>query len=85
MTPRKIAATAARARWPRRTLRLRLTAWYGGLFLLLGTLLLTVTYGLVVQGFVGNSAGNANCQAPGATPSARSRHEPSRCKNTPPS
>jgi signal transduction histidine kinase len=65
MTPRKIAATAARARWPRRTLRLRLTAWYGGLFLLLGTLLLTVTYGLVVQGFVGNSAGNANCQAPG--------------------
>jgi signal transduction histidine kinase len=50
-------------RW--RTLRLRLTAWYGGLFLLSGTGLLALTYGLVVQAFAGTSAGNANCQAPG--------------------
>jgi signal transduction histidine kinase len=65
MTPRRTAATALPARRPWRTLRLRLTAWYGGLFLLSGTLLLAVTYGLVVQAFVGNSAGNAICQAPG--------------------
>jgi len=65
MTPRKIAASTAHARRPQRTLRLRLTAWYGGLFLLAGTLLLAVTYGLVVQAFAGNSAANAACQAPG--------------------
>jgi signal transduction histidine kinase len=65
MTPRRIAVMAAHARWPQRTVRLRLTAWYGGLFLLSGTVLLAVTYGLVVQAFVGNSAGNAACQAPG--------------------
>jgi signal transduction histidine kinase len=64
MTPRAVVAMAARARRPRRTLRLRLTAWYGGLFLLSGTVLLAVTYGLVVQTFAGNSAGNATCQAP---------------------
>ena len=33
MTPRRIAAIVAHPRWPRRTVRLRLTAWYGGLFL----------------------------------------------------
>jgi signal transduction histidine kinase len=45
--------------------RLRLTAWYTGLFLLSGGVLLAVVYGLVVQAFVGNSAGNAVCRAPG--------------------
>jgi signal transduction histidine kinase len=65
MTPGRIAAAAARAGRPRRTLRLRLTAWYGGLFLLSGAVLLAVTYGLVVQAFAGNTAGNAVCQAPG--------------------
>ena len=65
MTPGRIAAAAARAGPPRRTLRLRLTAWYGGLFLLSGAVLLAVTYGLVVQAFAGNTAGNAVCQAPG--------------------
>ena len=65
MTTQKIAVIAARARRPRRTLRLRLTAWYGGLFLLSGTILLAVTYGLVVQAFAGNTAANAACQAPG--------------------
>ena len=63
MTPRRTATLTARAR--RRTLRLRLTAWYGGLFLLSGTILLAVTYGLVVQAFAGNTAANAACQAPG--------------------
>lgn len=65
MSSRAIAVLAARARWPRRTVRLRLTAWYGGLFLLSGTALLAVTYGLVVQALAGNSAGNALCHAPG--------------------
>ena len=65
MTPARIAAMAARAGRPRRTLRLRLTAWYGGLFLLSGAVLLAVTYGLVVQAFTGNTTGNAVCQAPG--------------------
>lgn len=64
MIPGRIVATARSGR-PRRTLRLRLTAWYGSLFLLSGTVLLAVTYGLVVQAFVGNSSGNALCQAPG--------------------
>jgi signal transduction histidine kinase len=66
MTLREIAVSAVAARRPRRTLRLRLTAWYGSLFLLSGAVLLAVTYGLVVQAFAGNSAGNAACQAPGA-------------------
>ena len=55
---------ACRGRLPRRTVRLRLTLWYGGLFLAFGTTLLAVTYALVVQAFVGNTAGNAFCQGP---------------------
>jgi signal transduction histidine kinase len=65
MTRRRTAAVALRAFRSRRTVRLRLTAWYGGLFLLSGAVLLAVTYELVVQAFVGNSAANAVCQAPG--------------------
>ena len=65
MTARSVAAGPVRAGRPRTTVRLRLTAWYGGLFLLSGAVLLAVTYGLVVQAFVGNSAGNAICRAPG--------------------
>jgi signal transduction histidine kinase len=65
VTPRDIAAATVRAWQPRATVRLRLTAWYGGLFLLSGAALLTVTYGLVVQAFAGNSAGNVFCRAPG--------------------
>jgi signal transduction histidine kinase len=52
--------------WPRRTVRLRLTAWYGGLFLVSAVALIAVTYGLVVQAFTGNSAGNVLCRAAGA-------------------
>jgi signal transduction histidine kinase len=65
MTPGRIAAAAARAGRTWRTLRLRLTAWYGGLFLISGAALLAVTYGLVVQAFAGNTSGNALCQARG--------------------
>lgn len=51
---------------PRFTVRLRLTAWYGGLFLVSGIALLAVTYGPVVDAFTGNTAGNAVCQALGS-------------------
>ena len=37
----------ARPSWPRRTARLRLTALYGGLFLLCGVVLVAITYLLV--------------------------------------
>ena len=64
MTPRKLAVR------PRPTVRLRLTLWYGGLFLVSGAALLTVTFGLVVQAFVGNTAGTAACRGPNMRPSA---------------
>src|ERR1700728_430704 len=38
-------------RWPRRTVRLRLTLLYGGLFLISGTALLVITYVLVAHRF----------------------------------
>jgi len=59
------AMPGPRAWRPRHTIRLRLTVWYGGLFLLSGAVLLAVTYALVVRALAGNSAGNALCQAPG--------------------
>jgi signal transduction histidine kinase len=43
--------SALKARLPRPTIRLKLTLWYGGMFLLAGALLLTVTDVLVRQGF----------------------------------
>jgi len=64
MTPGRLAEMARRGLLPRRTARLRLTLWYGGLFLAFGAALLTVTYALVVQAFVGNTAGNAFCERP---------------------
>ena len=77
MTPGRLAATAWRGRLPRRTVRLRLTLWYGGLFLAFGTALLAVTYALVVQAFVGTTSGNAFCQRPqhavGNDPAERDR------------
>lgn len=66
MTRRRLTVTALRAGRPRRTVRLRLTLWSGGLFLICGTVLLAVTYGLAVQAFIGNSAGNTECRAPGS-------------------
>ena len=49
MYRRRLAALAAGRRLPRRTVRLRLTLLYGGLFLLSGAILLAVTYVLVVS------------------------------------
>jgi signal transduction histidine kinase len=66
LTRRGLTVTALRAGRARRTVRLRLTLWSGGLFLICGTVLLAVTYGLVVQAFIGNSASNAECRAPGS-------------------
>src|SRR6516165_2696576 len=57
--------TTGRTTGFRRTVRLRLTLWYAGLFLASGTALLAVTYGLLVQAFAGNGAGNAICVVPG--------------------
>ncbi|WP_285783630.1 ATP-binding protein [Microbispora sp. NBRC 16548] len=45
---RRLTGLIVRASLPRRTVRLRLTALYGGLFLVSGAALLAVTYGLVV-------------------------------------
>jgi signal transduction histidine kinase len=60
---------------PRRTIRLRLTLLYGGLFLLAGAGLLAITYGLVAGGgsesrsvFVGNAAGTGTAQLPAVPP-----------------
>jgi signal transduction histidine kinase len=38
-------------RWPRPTIRLRLTAWYAGIFLLMGAVLLAVSYAVVRENF----------------------------------
>jgi signal transduction histidine kinase len=64
MTRRTLTTPARSGRLPRRTARLRLTLWYGGLFLAFGTALLAVTYTLVVHAFAGNTAGNTLCQRP---------------------
>ena len=66
MNPRRLTTLALHAPRPRNTVRLRLTLWYSGLFLVSGAVLLAITYGLVVQAFVGNTAGNALCPGPAA-------------------
>ena len=63
---RKLTAIAPRGRHPRYTVRLRLTLWYSGLFLISGITLLAVTYALVVRTFVGNPAASEICRAPGS-------------------
>jgi signal transduction histidine kinase len=45
-----VRATGSRRWLPRRTIRLRLTLLYGGLFLVAGAALLAITYGLVARG-----------------------------------
>jgi signal transduction histidine kinase len=45
-----VPATGSRRRLPRRTIRLRLTLLYGGLFLVAGVGLLAITYALVAGG-----------------------------------
>jgi signal transduction histidine kinase len=70
MTACRLTAMTLRAGPPRPTVRLRLTLWYGGLFLVSGAALLAVTYGLVVQTFVGNTHGNVQCRTPTVSSSA---------------
>jgi signal transduction histidine kinase len=65
MSRARLAAMTLRA-GPPRTVRLRLTLWYGSLFLVSGAVLLAVTYGLVVQAFIGSTAGNAACRQQGS-------------------
>jgi signal transduction histidine kinase len=64
-------AAALRTARPRRTVRLRLTLWYAGLFLVSGAALLAVTYALVVQAFAGGARATALC--------AKSTGRPSGC------
>ena len=48
-TAHRLTMLAARPHLPRRTVRLRLTLVYGGLFLVSGAALLAITYALVVH------------------------------------
>jgi signal transduction histidine kinase len=61
---------APAGRWlPRRTVRMRLTALYGGLFLVAGALLLTITYVLVAHNVAGAASVSVTSKAgqPNAT------------------
>ena len=49
----RLPAWPAALRLPRRTVRLRLTLLYGGVFLVSGVVLLTITYFLVTNEFFG--------------------------------
>jgi signal transduction histidine kinase len=53
-----VRAIGSRLRWPRRTIRLRLTLLYGLLFLVAGAALLAITYGLVANGSVPETSGS---------------------------
>jgi signal transduction histidine kinase len=57
MTPKRPAS--GRRVWPRWTARLRLTLWYGGLFLLAGLVLVATSYLLVRQRLMPTGAGVA--------------------------
>jgi len=65
MTAGKRTLGALRAARPRRTVRLRLTLWYSGLFFLSGAALLAITYALVVQAFTARIGTTAACRRPG--------------------
>jgi signal transduction histidine kinase len=66
MTPGMRTLQALRAVRPRRSVRLRLTLWYGGLFFLSGAALLAITYALVVQAFTAGTGPAAICRQPGS-------------------
>jgi signal transduction histidine kinase len=77
--------------WPRWTARLRLTLWYGGLFLLAGSVLVATSYLLVHQqltpsSIAGTAAGSTSLSAKRVvctSPSPVSA-EPPKCQNLPP-
>jgi hypothetical protein len=57
------------AAWPRWTARLRLTLWYGGLFVLAGLVLVATSYLLVRQRLLPQGGGGkpTTVQSPGGT------------------
>jgi signal transduction histidine kinase len=57
--------TPSRRPWPRWTARLRLTLWYGGLFLGAGLVLVAISYLLVHQQFTRTQGGGVSCSAAG--------------------
>lgn len=63
----RLAARGARRRLPRRTVRLRMTLLYGGLFVLSGAALLGVTYVLVQRAVAGQPL-ELSVSGPGAEP-----------------
>jgi signal transduction histidine kinase len=62
----RLAVPPRRKERRRRTVRLRLTLWYGGLFFLSGAALLTITYVLVVQAFTAKTGPAAVCRRSGS-------------------
>jgi signal transduction histidine kinase len=65
----RFAGRLARRHLPRRTVRLRLTLLYGGLFLISGTVLLAITFALVRNALTGPMA-KSFIPAPGHTPAS---------------
>lgn len=69
--PNRLTALAMHPRLPRRTVRLRLTALYGGLFLVSGATLLAIYYALVVHatsGFIFTDQNGHTISVVGHTP-----------------
>ena len=64
--PRRLAALAAAPRLSRRTIRLRLTLIYGGLFLICGAGLLAITYVLVDNATAGYFSGKGGVSIAGS-------------------
>ncbi|WP_066939941.1 sensor histidine kinase [Microtetraspora fusca] len=76
----RLAGRLARSHLPRRTVRLRLTLLYGGLFLVSGATLLAITYVLVRHAVMGQvvksfipAPDNAPIPSPGMPPPGKSR------------
>jgi signal transduction histidine kinase len=60
-----VGSASGRGAWPRWTARLRLTLWYGGLFLLAGLVLVATSYLLVRQRLMPSPKGKVVCVQPG--------------------
>jgi signal transduction histidine kinase len=71
-----VPATGSRRWLPRRTIRLRLTILYGGLFLVAGAALLAITYGLVAGGQTSGTERSFVVNRSGAFPSAKAPQLP---------
>jgi signal transduction histidine kinase len=80
-----------RAAWPRWTARLRLTLWYGGLFLLAGLVLVATSYLLVRQQLMPRPAAGIGMGSSTSSPkrvvvclSSPGSAEPTQCQTLPP-